>query len=142
MKEFMKSIMDNLFPKNAGTGSLLYKMEITPLSNVPFHENTPSITRFFANGFPMHLDIHEVSPIHQAPPIYAQMHKHDFFDEINIIMSKGYMQYMIQLGDEEHIIENNTAIWIPKGTMHSANVLKGAGYFISMRINDSLRNAS
>ena len=29
----------------------------------------------------------------------------------------------------------NAYIWIPKGTLHAANVLRGSGHFISIRFN-------
>jgi mannose-6-phosphate isomerase-like protein (cupin superfamily) len=115
--------------------SLIHTLAPIPLSNVPFHENTASITRFFAQHFPVHLAVHEVSPISSPPPIYTIPHIHDDSDELNIIISRRKLIYTIQLGNEQFTVTNNSAIYIPRGTLHSANVQKGHGYFITLRIN-------
>jgi quercetin dioxygenase-like cupin family protein len=117
------------------TASLIHKMEPDDLANVPFHQNTPDITRFIARFFPHHLAVHEISPVHKQPETYTFLHKHVDYDEINIIISPGKLVYRIQLDNDEYIVNNNSSIWIPRGVMHSANVLEGAGYFIAMRVN-------
>lgn len=104
------------------------------LSEVPFHKNTRSITRLFAEDFPVHLAIHEVSPVMEAPMQYTEPHVHDDTDEINIILSDRTLWYKIQLGATEYIVQNNSSIWIPRGVTHSANVLHGSGYFITLRL--------
>ena len=114
--------------------ALLFSMLPVPLSNVPFHNNTPAITRYFANGFPLHLAVHEVSPVLAPPPEYTQPHLHDDCDEINIIISQQELLYKILLDATEYTVSNNSCIWIPKGMVHSANVIKGSGYFITMRL--------
>ena len=114
--------------------SLLFKMLPIPLSNVPFHENTKSITRYFAENFPVHLAVHEVSPVMKPPIEYTQPHLHNDTDEINIIISQQSLLYKIRLGDNEYEVGNNSCIWIPRGMMHAANVLKGSGYFITLRM--------
>jgi mannose-6-phosphate isomerase-like protein (cupin superfamily) len=114
--------------------SFLFNMLPIPLSNVPFHENTKSITRYFAEKFPVHIAVHEVSPVINPPATYTQPHVHHDTDEINIIISQRNLVYKIQLGDDEYEVGNNSCIWIPRGMIHAANVLKGSGYFITMRI--------
>lgn len=114
--------------------SLIYKMKHVPLSNVPFHFNTPAITRYFANNFPVHIAVHDVSTVNKAPEEYTQLHVHDNCDEVNIIISKKELIYSIQLNDEEFIIHNNASIYIPRNTWHKANVIKGEGYFVTIRM--------
>lgn len=114
--------------------SLIYSMIPMALSNVPFHENTKAITRYFARDFPLHIAVHEVSPVAAPPPEYTKPHLHAEFDEVNIIISRHDLLYLIQLGDEKYTVSNNTCIWIPRGTVHSANVLEGAGHFITIRL--------
>ena len=130
----MNTHTNNLLPFQSETTSFIRKMLPVSLSNVPFHNNIESITRYFANGFPVHLAVHEVSPVAKVPAAYTQQHLHDDCDEINIILSPEKLLYKIQLGNEEHVISNNSCIWIPRGVIHSANVLWGSGYFITMRI--------
>ena len=132
-KLFMQDLL-NAFPVSNETQQLISKLLPVPLSNVPFHQNTENITRLFAAHFPMHLAVHEVSPVSTPPVEYTQLHVHDDCDEINIILSGERLLYKIRLGDDEYILENNASIWIPRGLFHSANVLKGSGYFITIRV--------
>jgi mannose-6-phosphate isomerase-like protein (cupin superfamily) len=113
----------------------VYEMLPIPLSNVPFHENTESITRWFAAGFPVHLAVHEVSPVIAPPFEDTQPHVHDDTHEVNIIISQHLLLYKIQVGNEFYTVSNNASIWIPRGVVHAANVLQGSGYFITMRFN-------
>lgn len=131
----MQSMLKQIPLAENGKPPFVFAMMPAELSNVPFHANTPAITRFFADGFPLHAAVHEVSPVTQPPEEYTQPHMHDDSDEVNIIISKKELKYKIQLGAEEYIVNNNTCIWIPKGMLHAANVLKGSGYFITLRIN-------
>lgn len=104
------------------------------LSNVPFHNNTESVTRYFAEQFPVHLAVHEVSPVKAPPAEYTLPHLHDDADEINIIISRQQLLYKIQLHDEMYEVVSNSCIWIPRHTLHAANVLSGSGFFITLRI--------
>lgn len=131
----MQTIIDNLLSPDIDTRALLFDMPAVPLSNVPFHDNTPSITRFFAGDFPLHMAVHEVSPVRFPPPEYTRLHVHEDFDEINVILSPKRLRYRIRLGEDEYTVENNRCIWIPRGTPHAANVLEGNGYFITLRLN-------
>jgi len=115
--------------------SLIFDMMPSVLSNVPFHTDTTAITRYFAAAFPCHMAVHHVSPVFTPPAAYTQPHVHEDSDEINIIISPGKLIYKIQLGSNEYIVQNNTSIWIPRGMLHSANVLKGSGFFIALRVN-------
>jgi quercetin dioxygenase-like cupin family protein len=116
------------------TTSLIHTMNADDLANVPFHQNTPGVTRFIAPFFPHHLAVHEVGPVNDPPAEYTFLHRHDDHDEINIIISTGKLVYKIQLGNDEYIVQNNASIWIPRGMLHSANVVEGSGYFIAVRV--------
>ncbi len=105
------------------------------LSNVPFHQDTLAVTRYFAQNFPVYMGVHQVSVL-QGPPVeYTQPHMHEDWNEVNIIVSPEELVYKIQLGNNEYTVRNNACIWIPKGMLHAANVLKGAGYYIAMRLD-------
>jgi mannose-6-phosphate isomerase-like protein (cupin superfamily) len=127
-------IKDWPFIKN-GKNSVVYEMTPSALANVPFHDDTKAITRFFAENFPVYLAVHEISPVMLPPREYTLLHEHEDNDEVNIILSKQSLLYKIQVGEEEYIAGNNSCIWIPRGVLHSANVLQGTGYFITMRMN-------
>lgn len=131
----MQELLNELVTDKPEQSALIFPMLPTALSNVPFHQNTRAIRRYFAESFPLHLAVHEVSELSAPPARYTHLHVHHDHDEINIIIGKQNLQYKIEIGDEEFIVNNNSCIWIPRGRKHSANVLRGAGYFITIRID-------
>ena len=131
----MQTLIKDWFPAKDRKEQFIYELAPSSLASVPFHDDTKSITRFFAENFPVYLAVHEISPVVLPPKEYTQLHVHEDHDEINIILSGQNLLYKIQVGDEEYIAGNNSCIWIPRGVMHSANVLQGIGYFITMRID-------
>jgi len=120
-------------PSEFTTANLIFKFLEASLSTVPFHRDSPAITRLIADRFPMHLAIHEVRTVTQSPEPYTLPHVHDDEDEINIILSTGYLKYSIMLADEYHTVTANSSIYIPRGMLHSANVIGGFGFFITLR---------
>lgn len=131
----MQTIIDALpYPKEKKS-PFIFTMAASALSAVPFHQDTKSIRRYFSEKFPVHIAVHEVSPVIFPPEEYTQLHKHHDHDEINIIISPHNLVYKICLDDEQYTVTNNSCIWIPRGMMHPANVLKGSGYFIAMRLD-------
>jgi mannose-6-phosphate isomerase-like protein (cupin superfamily) len=131
----MQTLIQPLLIKQAEQQASIHSMIATALSGVAFHSDTEAITRYAPNDFPFHLAIHEVSPVTNPPATYTQPHFHADSDEVNIIISSHDLVYRIWLDDREYIVSNNSSIWIPRGTIHAANVLQGSGYFIAMRIN-------
>lgn len=130
----MQMFSDHLFPVSSEKRPYIFSMQPAALSSIPFHQNTAFITRYFARRFPLHLAVHEVSPVLVPPAEYTQPHKHLDCDEINIILSDDDLLYKIRIGEETFVAGKNSCVWIPRGVMHSANVMKGSGYFITLRI--------
>lgn len=106
----------------------------SPLSGIPFHHDVEGIERLFAKGYPLHLAIHTVRAVQWPPAPYTEPHAHDDFDEINILIGDE-LQYRIQLGDEIFELKGSFSIWIPAGMVHAANVLRGDGYFVAIRLH-------
>ncbi len=131
-KELVRTFSDSFFE------SLIFNMEKAPLSSVPFHFNSESIERFFSKDFPVHFAIHEVLDVDSAPPEYTEVHVHEDHHEMNAIISRNCLEYKIVLGDKTYQVNSNSSIWIPAGMPHSANVIKGDGFFIAMRIEKSI----
>lgn len=115
---------------------LIHQNVSTPLSTVAFHHDISFIERFFADTFPLHLAIHQVSCDLPNTLMYTEPHWHDVA-ELNVIMSDEHdLEYLIQLGEEEYHVKSNASIWIPAGVMHAANVIRGNGYFVALRLPD------
>lgn len=131
----ISSALDRYPVTETAPESFLFDLLPSALSSVPFHTDTPAITRYFAEGFPLFLGVHEVSPVAEPPAAYTQPHLHEDYDEVNIILSPTELVYRIQVGTETHIVRNNACVWIPRGTVHSANVLKGSGYYLAIRLH-------
>lgn len=113
---------------------LIFNLDRSPLSTVPYHSDVEGIERYFSDLFPVHMAIHEVDRQHQVEANYTSLHKHDVA-EINIIVGNSELQYKIGLEDEEFVVGPNTGIWIPAGVRHSANLIKGEGYYIAIRLD-------
>lgn len=130
----MKMFSDHLFPVSSETKPFIFSMLPSSLDNVPFHHSSACITRYIASSFPLHLAVHEVSPVVIPPEEYTHLHRHTDSDEINIILSDDELLYKIQIGEHVYTAGKNSCIWIPRGTLHAANVLRGSGYFITIRV--------
>jgi hypothetical protein len=115
--------------------ALISKHISSSLNTVPFHKDVGSIKRFVPEGFPIHMAIHEVSQTSTLDEDYCDSHVHSF-PELNLILGEpGALVYKIQLGDEIHEVESPASIWIPPYLEHSANVIRGKGYFIAIRLS-------
>ena len=130
----MQSFLQALPGVTPGTSPLIFNLLPSALSNVPFHFDTPAVTRYFADQFPLHLGVHQVSARQGPPPEYTLPHRHEEWNEVNLIISPGELAYRIRLGDDEYTVTSNACIWIPRGMLHAANVLHGTGYYIALRI--------
>lgn len=112
----------------------IYKNVIVPLENEPSHKNSENIIRYISKNFPLHLAIHKVETC-KAYEVYTELHTHDE-DEINIIIGNEELEYSIQLEEEIYTVKPITSVWIPRGIKHAANVVKGQGYFIAIRLGN------
>ncbi|WP_437319329.1 hypothetical protein [Sorangium sp. So ce385] len=107
----------------------------SPLSAVAFHQDVECIRRFFAAGFPVHLAVHRVDRAEPARRDYTALHTHDV-PEINLILPDPTgLEYRIELGSSAHLVTNSASIWIPPGVPHSANVVQGSGYLVTVRLD-------
>ncbi len=118
--------MDNV-PEKKDYSKYIYALKNAPLDGVPFHSNTLCIDRYISENFPVHAAIHVISAVNTIPQEYVNLHKHTV-PEINILL--GNVEYKICFENEEYLIKSPSNIWIPKDTLHSANVISGSGYYI------------
>jgi hypothetical protein len=78
--------------------------------------------------------------IHDAPQgkrKYSPPHKHDF-PELNILVGRaddpGSLVYEILIGDERREVTSPATILIPPHVLHSANIVRGTGVYIAVRL--------
>jgi hypothetical protein len=115
---------------------LIHQNVSSPLSSVAFHHDVSFIERFFADTFPLHLAIHHVSCDLANTHMYTEPHWHDVAELNVIIGAENELEYLIQLGEEEYQVKSNASIWVPAGVVHAANVIRGDGYFVALRLPD------
>lgn len=114
---------------------IIIKNILSSLDTIPFHSNVDCIERFVPENFPLHLAIHKITNKVSAPVDYCDLHYHDDFTEVNLIIGKpDELVFRIQIDDKVHEIKSSTSIWIPPGIKHSANVISGTGYFVVFRL--------
>lgn len=108
-----------------------------PLQNIKFHEQAP-LKRILMSGlgssanFDMHIAIHEINedlPFEHRE--YSKKHRHNC-DEWNIILGSEGFTFEITLDEEIYEVQSPATVFIPKGMRHSANVLKGKGFYIAI----------
>ena len=105
-------------------------LQLQDLKSIPFHDTMSSLLREIALGSPYHIAIHTINALESNECEYVKPHKHEA-DELNIILSDDpSFQFKILVGEEEKIVNAPSVVWIPKNTIHSANVLYGKGYYI------------
>jgi len=105
-----------------------------PLSAVVAHKDVGCIERFFAAGFPVHVAIHRVDSAERQQRDYTELHSHKEA-EINILIPAATgMTYAIRLGDELKELSGCASVYVPPYLAHSANVIEGSGYFITLRL--------
>jgi mannose-6-phosphate isomerase-like protein (cupin superfamily) len=109
---------------------------VIPLQNLKFHEQAP-LNRLLMSGlgaeanYDMHIAIHEIKdelPFQLRD--YSKKHSHNC-KEYNIILGEN-LTFQITLDSEIFEVSAPATIYIPAGIVHSANALKGKGYFIAI----------
>jgi len=114
-------------------------------AKMPHHNKLPITRRvlvsndFFKNAN-VHVAVHYVKGIENNDERYTQLHTHDV-DEINLILGDGdcdSLVYRVRTDSEEFILKSPQAVYIPKGTPHAAEVIKGKGMFLCLVFKGSL----
>jgi hypothetical protein len=79
-----------------------------------------------------HLAVHFVDATKRKIPEYTRFHKHNY-DEINLIISeKSKLVYKIEIENKSYTVTSPATVFIPKNTLHKANVISGKGIFVCM----------
>ncbi len=104
----------------------------------PGYRDVDEIVRLFASGAPIHIAAHWIEGAEdQSTRDYSCAHVHDDLDEVNVLLGDpGGLVCNILLGanEEPACVEAPSAVVIPAGVTHSANVVKGRGWFVALRL--------
>lgn len=114
-------------------------------SDAPFHRLLPFVRRVFVdeNLFPhckVHIAVHYVKNAETIDTHYTELHSHDV-DEINLVLekqNKSSLTYRIRTSSEEFTVKSPQAIYIPQGTPHAAEAIRGSGIFVCILLKGSL----
>ena len=125
---------------------------IQPLEKIPFHGKAP-LKRILLqdyNTFPdiknilpgsnYHIAAHLITKLPKKIQPYAFPHAHNC-DEINLLLSESKIVYRIKMGDEEYIVSSPATVYIPRGVIHSAEVIKGKGVFIVIIMSKTYKSS-
>jgi hypothetical protein len=104
----------------------------------PGYRDIGEILRLFAAGSPVHIAAHWIEGASQMESRdYSCDHLHEDLIEVNILLGEpGGLVYSVVLaeGEEPTVVESPRAIVVPPGVVHSANVLRGRGWFVVLRL--------
>jgi len=114
----------------------LFRRWVRPLERSPLpagYGAEPDIARYHAPD-PLYSAVHLVDDADPKWREYSPRHVHAF-PEVNILAGPpGALVFRIRLGDEEGDVESPAAIVIPPGVAHSANLVRGSGAFVVLRL--------
>lgn len=102
---------------------------------------TDDATRYHSSE-PIYSAVWVIAGAEEKERTYSPPHTHDF-PELNILAAApGELVYRIMIGDEERDVESPASILIPAGIPHSANIVRGAGAFVVVRLMPEQLEAS
>ena len=82
---------------------------------------------------PVHVAVHVITGLTEAPPPYVEAHAHPSCHEIGLVIGPpGALEYEIILDGTAHIVRSPGSIFIPAGTVHRARALRGNGAYVCM----------
>jgi hypothetical protein len=97
------------------------------------YRSIPDATRYHSPE-PIYSAVWIIREAEEQPRDYGPTHVHDF-PELNILAgSPGELVYRIRLGDEERDVESPATVLVPPHVPHSANLIRGSGAFVVVRL--------
>lgn len=117
----------------------IYELTSQSLGDVPFHRDSILVDRLTAANYPFHVAVHQVDAKNMAKGTadYVDEHQHDY-PEINILLSEdGELVYDFTIGGATQRVASPSAVYIPPGVSHKANVVGGAGLYVCIILADS-----
>lgn len=118
---------------------LVYELAPRSLTEAnPGYRDIEEVLRLFADGAPVHIAAHWIEGALEVPSRdYSCDHVHRDLVEVNILLGEpGGLAYSVVLAENEEptLIEAPSAVIVPAGVSHSANVVRGRGWFVVLRL--------
>ena len=93
----------------------------------------PDVARYHCPD-PVYTSVHIIRDAQPGERHYSPLHTHPF-PELNILAAPpGELVFRITIGEEEHEVESPATVLIPAGVKHSANLVRGSGAFVVVRL--------
>lgn len=103
----------------------------------PGYHDVGEVLRLFAAGAPVHIAAHWIEGAEEIPRGYSCDHVHEDLVEVNILLGEpGGLVYDLVMaeGEEPVAVESPQVVVVPPGVVHSANVVRGRGWFVVLRL--------
>lgn len=123
----------------AALRGLIYELAPRSLTEAnPGYRDIEEVLRLFADGAPIHIAAHWIEgALEVSSRDYSCDHVHEDLIEVNILLGDpGGLTYSVVLAEDEEptLIEAPSAVVVPAGVSHSANVVRGRGWFVVLRL--------
>jgi len=103
----------------------------------PGYHDIGEVMRLFAAGSPVHIAAHWIEGAEDLPRDYSCAHAHEDLTEVNILLGEpdGLVYSMVlEERAEPVLVESPRVLVVPPGVVHSANVVRGRGWFVVLRL--------
>lgn len=114
---------------------LILKNVERSLNSVPYHHSVSGIKRYYCDGFPYHMAIHQIAK-NSSNEFSAEDHNHHA-DEVNILISEDELVMEYEINGKRFIAEAPCSVLIKKNRYHKSRIVRGKGIFICLILTDT-----
>lgn len=98
------------------------------------HDAGAGLRRYRFVDAPIHSALHIVDNAEQTASDYCNVHVHDDFTELNVILpSQAGLIYEVRDGNQTYSVGTPALLWFPPGVPHCAVAQEGSGLFFVAR---------
>lgn len=135
----IEALTEGLSTREGGDRGEVFELVPRSLTEAnPGYHDIAEVLRLFADGSPVHIAAHWIDGAEHRPDRdYSCSHVHEDLTEVNILLgAPNELVYSVQLAaDREPVqVESPSAVVVPPGVPHSANVVRGRGWFVVLRL--------
>jgi hypothetical protein len=123
----------------------IHPLVVRPMSEAnPGYLDVAGIVRLAApDAAPHHLAVHRIEGPPPSSAGYSVPHAHHDVTELNILLpdDDGLAYTMVLGAGPPQVVEGPCVVVVPPGVAHSANILRGTGWFVVVRFHDGAGSA-